>query len=191
MTEVPIEAVVIGASSGAVQALTYMLPQLPEDYRLPLLVVVHVPPDRDNMLVPNFQAKCRVQVREAEDKEPICGGVIYFAPPDYHLLVEADRTIALSADAPVFFSRPSVDVLFESAADVYGPALVGVILTGANQDGAAGLKSVADAGGFALVENPISAYAPMMPRAALNACPLAKTTSLESIASCLASLGRV
>jgi two-component system chemotaxis response regulator CheB len=190
MTEVPIEAVVIGASAGAVQALTYILPALPEDYRLPLLVVVHVPSDRHNMLVPHFQAKCRVQVREAEDKEPICRGVIYFAPPDYHLLVEIDRTIALSVDAPVRFSRPSIDVLFDSAADVYGPALAGVILTGANQDGAAGLKSVGDAGGLALIENPISAYAPPMPQAALEACPIAKTMSLEAIASRLVSLGR-
>lgn len=103
MTEVPIEAVVIGASAGAVQALTYILPALPEDYRLPVLVVVHVPSDRHNMLVPHFQAKCRVQVREAEDKEPICRSVIYFAPPDYHFLVEIDRTIALSVDAAVLF----------------------------------------------------------------------------------------
>lgn len=190
MTDVSIEAVAIGASAGAVQALTQILPALPEDYALAVMVVVHVPSDRRNMLVPHFQAKCRIQVREAEDKEPICGGCIYFAPPDYHLLVEADRTFSLSVDEPVHHSRPSIDVLFESAADAFGAALNGVVLTGANQDGAAGLKAIVDAGGQALVENPDGAFAPIMPRAALEACAAAKSMSLEAIASYLVNLGR-
>lgn len=190
MTDVPIEAVVIGASAGAVQALTQILPVLPEDYALPVLIVVHVPSDRSNMLIPHFQAKCRIQVGEAEDKEPISGGSIYFAPPDYHLLVEADRTISLSVDEQVHHSRPSIDVLFESAADAFGAALVGVILTGANQDGAAGLRAITDAGGHALIENPADAFAPAMPRAALDACGAAKSMSLEAIASYLVNLGR-
>ena len=190
MTEIPVEAVAIGASAGAVQALTRILPVLPEDYPLPVLVVVHVPPDRTNMLVPHFQAKCRVQVREAEDKETIRGGVIYFAPPDYHLLVEGDRTVALSVDMPVLHSRPSIDVMFESAADAYGAALAGIVLTGANQDGAAGLKAIVDAGGRAVVENPADAYACAMPQAALEACSAAKQMSLDDIASYLVSLGR-
>ncbi len=190
MTDVSIEAVAIGASAGAVEALTQILPALPEEYPLPVLVVVHVPSDRSNMLVPHFQAKCRTQVREAEDKEPICSGTIYFAPPDYHLLVESDRTISLSVDEPVLHSRPSIDVLFESAADAFGAALVGVVLTGANQDGAAGLKAIVDAGGQALIENPSGAYASAMPRAALEACAAAKPMSLEGIASYLVNLGR-
>jgi two-component system, chemotaxis family, protein-glutamate methylesterase/glutaminase len=188
MTRPSIEAIAIGASAGAVQALSCILPELPADYPLPVLVVVHVPPDRNNMLVPLFQAKCRILVREAEDKEPILPGVVYFAPSDYHLLVEADRTISLSSDAPALYSRPSIDFLFESAADAYGPALLGVILTGANEDGAAGLKAVREAGGFALVEDPTRAYASAMPKAALEASPLAKTMALEHIASYLASI---
>lgn len=190
MIEPLIAAITIGASAGAVQALASILPALPDDYRLPVLIVVHIPPDRDNMLIPHFQARCRIPVREAVDKEPVRGGIIYFAPSDYHLLVEADLTLALSEDAPVLHSRPSIDVLFESAADAYGPRLAGVVLTGASQDGAAGLKSIADAGGTALVENPAGAYAPVMPRAALEACVAAQPMSLDEIASYLIDLGR-
>lgn len=189
MTGTPVGTVVIGASAGAVQALLALLPALPASFALPILVVVHVPPDRDNVLVPLLQAKCRLTVKEAEDKEPIVGGVIYFAPSDYHLLIEADRTLALSTDEPVNYSRPSIDVLFESAADAYGEQLLGVILTGANHDGAAGLKAVADAGGLAIVQAPAEAYATAMPDAALEACPSAMTMNLDAIASYLSSLG--
>jgi two-component system chemotaxis response regulator CheB len=185
----PIRAVVIGASAGAVQALQVVLPALPADYALPVLVVVHVPPDRSNVLLPLFQAKCRITVKEAEDKEAVVGGVIYFAPSDYHLLVETDGSLALSWDEPVNFSRPSIDVLFESAADAYGTGLAGVILTGANNDGALGLKSVMDAGGVVIVENPVGAYASAMPEAALAACPSAAIMNLDAIASYLSSLG--
>jgi len=148
-----------------------------------------VPPDRSNVLLPLFQSKCRMRVKEAEDKEPMDGGVIYFAPSDYHMLVEADGALALSNDEPVNYSRPSIDVLFESAADAYGPALVGVILTGANNDGAAGLKAVTDAGGVAIVEDPAQAYASAMPDAALDAAATAKVMNLDAIASYLSSLG--
>lgn len=189
MSASPPRAVVIGASAGAVQALMAILPPLPHDYRLPILVVVHVPPDRDNVLAPLLEAKCRLTVKEAEDKEPIAGGVVYLAPPDYHLLVETSGALALSADEPVNFSRPSIDILFESAADVFSDGLVGVVLTGANQDGAAGLRAVAKAGGSAIVENPASAQASAMPQAALAATPTAAVMSLDAIASYLLSLG--
>lgn len=189
MTPTTIKAVAIGASAGAVQALQVILPRLSVGYPLPVLVVVHVPPDRSNVLLPLFQAKCRIAVKEAEDKEPMVGGVIYFAPSDYHLLVEADSALALSDDEPVNYSRPSIDVLLQSAADAYGPALVGVILTGANNDGAAGLKAVTDAGGVAIVEDPAQAYASAMPDAALNAASTARVMSLDAIASYLSSLG--
>jgi two-component system chemotaxis response regulator CheB len=189
VTEQPFKAVVIGASAGAVQALLTLLPALPARYPLPVLVVVHVPPDRDNLLVPLLQSKSRITVKEAEDKEAMNGGVVYFAPSDYHLLVEADGALALSADELVNYSRPSIDVLFESAADAYGSALVGVILTGANHDGAAGLKAIADAGGLAIVEDPVGAYASAMPLAALDACPTARIMNLDAVASYLSSLG--
>lgn len=176
------EAVVIGASAGALEALSVILPAFSPDYRLPIFVVVHLPPDRRSVMAELFQAKIRLAVREAEDKEPISGSTLYFAPPDYHLLVEADRTLSLSRDEPVLFSRPSIDVLFESAADAYGAALIAVVLTGANADGAEGLAAVVKAGGTALVQNPQGAFASAMPEAAIQACPGARIMSLEAIA---------
>ena len=127
-------------------------------------------------------------VKEAEDKEPIIPGSVYFGPSDYHLMVEANHTIALSVDDPVLYSRPSIDVLFETAADAYGAGLLGVVLTGANEDGAVGLRAVVAAGGDAIVETPAEAFASAMPRAALELCPGAKVMSLDAIAAYLAGL---
>jgi two-component system chemotaxis response regulator CheB len=179
------EAIVMGASAGALEALSTILPTLPEGFRLPIMVVVHVPPDKRSVLAELFQAKCRIPVREVEDKEPITAGTIYFAPPDYHLLVEMDKGLSLSIDEPVLFSRPSIDVLFESAADAYGAALVAVILTGANHDGAKGMLAVLDAGGRAIVQDPESAFASAMPQAAIEMCPAARIMSLGAIAAYL------
>jgi len=189
MTGVSSKAVVIGASAGAVQALQTILPALAADYGLPVLVVVHVPPDRANILAPLLQARCEIAVKEAEDKEVLAPGAVYLAPSNYHLLVETDESLALSKDEPVNHSRPSIDVLFQSAADTYGPGLVGVVLTGANHDGAAGLRAIVDAGGLAVVEDPASAYAAAMPLAALEACPSARIMTLDAIASYLSTLG--
>ncbi len=178
-------AVVIGASAGAIQALSLILPELPADFPVPVMIVVHIPADRDNILAPLFAPRCRMPVREAEDKEPALPGIIYFAPPDYHLLVETDGSLSLSADEPVLYSRPSIDVLFESAADAFGEALVGIILTGASTDGANGLRAICDAGGVALVEEPETAYADAMPAAAITACPAAHILTLDAIAEYL------
>lgn len=182
MNPSPARAVVIGASAGGVQALLALLPELPVDFPLPILVVLHVPADRSNVLAPLFEARCRLTVKEAEDKEAARPGVVYFAPSDYHLLVEADGHLALSSEEAVNYSRPSIDVLFESAADAYGSGLSAVILTGANEDGARGLAAVVAAGGLALIEEPAAAYASVMPKAAANACPSAEVLSLERIA---------
>jgi two-component system, chemotaxis family, protein-glutamate methylesterase/glutaminase len=183
------EAIVIGASAGALEALSNLLPGLAADYRLPILIVVHLPPDRTSLFVELLRAGCAIQVREAEDKEPIEPGVVYFAPPDYHLLVEQDRRLSLSSEEPVLFSRPSIDVLFESASDAYGDGLIGVVLTGANSDGADGLKAVVEAGGVAIVQNPKSAYAAAMPEAAIAACPDARVLPLSEIAEYLREAG--
>lgn len=179
------KAIVIGSSAGALEALSAILPALPQDFALPIMIVVHVPAHRDSALSELFQAKCRVRVKEAEDKEPIVPGTVYFAPPDYHLLVEAGQSLALSSDEPVLFSRPAIDVLFESAADAFGAGLVGVVLTGANSDGARGLKAIADAGGRALVQSPRGAFAATMPEAAIEAVPGALVIPLERIATSL------
>jgi len=112
-------------------------------------------------------------------------GTVYFAPPDYHLLVETDKSLSLSSDEPVLFSRPSIDVLFESAADAYGFALIAIILTGANQDGAKGMHAVVEAGGIALVQSPDGAFASAMPEAAIATCPSARVMSLDAIAAYL------
>ncbi len=185
MTAIPPEAVVIGASAGAMGALSVILPALPATFALPLMIVVHVPPDRRSVLAELFQATCRITVREAEDKEPIRGGTAYFAPPDYHLLVEADGHLSLSSDEPVLYSRPSIDVLFESAADAYGPSLVAIVLSGANEDGAAGLKAIVEAGGTAIIQCPEGAFASAMPEAARMTCPGAQVLSLDEIAAYL------
>jgi two-component system, chemotaxis family, protein-glutamate methylesterase/glutaminase len=176
------EAIVIGASAGALEALSAILPTLPEAYRLPIMVVVHLPPGKRSIMAELFQLKCRIKVHEAEDKEPLCAGTAYFAPPDYHVLVETERSLSLSTEEPVLFSRPSIDVLFESAADVYGPALIGIVLTGANEDGAKGLKAIFDLGGTTIVQSPAGAFATAMPEAAIAACPGARILSLEEIA---------
>jgi two-component system chemotaxis response regulator CheB len=185
MIESQAEAVVIGASAGALEALSVILPTLPAEFSLPVMVVVHVPPDKRSVLAELFRAKCRIPVREAEDKEPIIGGTVYFAPPDYHLLIEMDKSLSLSSDEPVLFSRPSIDVLFESATDAYGSGLIAIVLTGANQDGAKGMQAVVEAGGIALVQNPDDAFASMMPEAAIAMSPSARVLSLKAIATYL------
>ncbi len=182
------EAVVMGGSAGSLEALTAILPDLPENFPLPILAVVHLPADKKSMLPEVLRCKCRLRVCEAQDKEPIQPGTVYFAPPDYHLLVECDRHIALSYDEPLRFSRPSIDVLFESAADVYGESLVGVVLSGANSDGANGLATVLAGGGVGVVQSPGQAYSTAMPLAALEKCPTAEVMVPGEIAGYLKGL---
>jgi two-component system chemotaxis response regulator CheB len=164
----PVDAIVIGASAGGVEALLSLLPGLPADLRAAVLVVLHLPRARPSLLPGLFAPRCALPVREACDKEPAQRGAIYFAPPDYHLLVDKGPRLSLSADALVNHSRPSIDVLFESAADVYGKRLMGIILTGASSDGAAGLQAVHEAGGVCIVQSPDTAYSPSMPAAAMR-----------------------
>jgi two-component system chemotaxis response regulator CheB len=183
-------AVVIGTSAGGVDALSALLPSLPADGRAAVFVVIHLPRERPSLLADLFAAKCAAPVREAQDKEPVEPGTVYFAPPDYHLLVDAGPQLSLSADELVNFSRPSVDVLFESAADVYGRHLLGLVLTGASHDGAAGLAAVQRAGGRAVVQRPATAQVAIMAEAALRRVPSAASLSLPEIASLLAALPR-
>jgi len=159
----PIEAIAVGASAGAVEALGVLLPALPLELNVPVIVVVHVPPNRPSLMAELFAPRCALDVREAEDKQTIAPGTIWFAPPGYHLLVERDRSFALSIDEPVNFSRPAIDVLFSSAADTYRDRLLALILTGANQDGAAGAADVRAAGGLVAVQDPETAHAATMP----------------------------
>lgn len=163
-----VEAVVIGTSAGGLAALSILLGGLPASFRLPLLVVQHVPDSGPTQLAEIFRRKTGLRVKEADDKEAVVGGTLYFAAPGYHLLLEQDLTLALSQDDAVHYSRPSIDVLFESAADAWGERVVGVLLTGANEDGAAGLEAIARAGGLTVVQDPLEAEIPAMPLAALQ-----------------------
>ncbi|HZV92393.1 MAG TPA: chemotaxis protein CheB [Caldimonas sp.] len=183
------DAVAIGASAGGVEALSVLLPALPAGLAMPVFVVLHLPRERPSLLVDIFQPKCALPVREAEDKEPVEPGVVYIAPPDYHLLVDAGPRIALSADEPVHFSRPSIDVLFESAADIYADRLLAIVLTGANEDGAAGAAAVERAGGKVLVQDPDSAQASLMPASTIKRVGTAVVRDLAGLAALLASLG--
>lgn len=176
-----VEGIVIGASAGALEALSILLSKLPRDYPLPIFGVVHLPADGKSVLAECLQSKCAIQISEADDKEPIQSGNVYFAPPDYHLMIDSNQRMSLSSEEPVWFSRPSIDVLFESAAEVYGSALIGIILTGASPDGARGLCEIERSGGIALVQRPDSAYASAMPQAALDECPSAIALTLPEI----------
>lgn len=184
-----IDAVVMGTSAGGVEALSQLLPTLPRGFRPAVLIVMHLPRNRPSLLVELFQPKCSLEVREAQDKEPVTPGTITFAPPDYHLLVDAGLSLALSVDNPVHYSRPSIDVLFESAADVYGPRLAAFLLTGANEDGARGLEAVRKAGGVTVVQEPGTAHVPFMPEAALRRGPADFVLSLDQMPSLLRVLG--
>jgi two-component system, chemotaxis family, protein-glutamate methylesterase/glutaminase len=176
---------VIGGSAGSVEALTTLLPAFQASCGLRVAVVVHLPRERPSRLAELFASRCQLSVVEADDKQPFEPGTIYFAPPDYHLLLDAGSRLSLAADELVHYSRPSIDVLFESAADVYGPSLMGLILSGANEDGAAGLAAVGRAGGLTLVQEPGSASAATMPAAALRAAPQSRALQPQDLAAIL------
>lgn len=163
-----IEAVVIGASAGGVGALLRLLPGLPAGYHCAMVAVLHIPDGRQSHLAGVFQQRMNLPVREARDKEDVASGTLYFAGSGYHLSVERDRSFSLSCEAPLHFARPAIDFLMESAADAYGPALAGILLTGANHDGAAGLAAIGAAGGLTVVQDPREAEVPTMPQEAIR-----------------------
>lgn len=164
-----VEAVVIGASAGGIDALFTLLAGLQAPFRGTVLAVLHLPEDHESRLVEVFAAKFGIPVEEARPHAPVASGKVYFAPPGYHLLVESDRSFSLSCDPPVLYSRPSIDVLMESCADVYGDDLAGMVLTGANEDGARGLARIKAAGGLTAVQDPAEAAHATMPQAAIRA----------------------
>ncbi|MBW8757046.1 MAG: chemotaxis protein CheB [Burkholderiales bacterium] len=184
-----IEAVVIGASAGGFEAILAVLKDLPPAYPMPLVAVLHLPDHHESRLPELFGHRLALQVREARDKEPLAPGILYVAPSGYHLQVEADRSFSLSCEARVNYARPSIDVLFETATDAYGQALAGVILTGANYDGAAGLAGMKVAGALTIVQDPASAEVPTMPEAAIRRAAPDLILPLAEIRSLLARLG--
>ncbi len=183
-------AIVIGGSAGALEALAVILPALPSSCDVPIVIVVHLPPAAPSLLPTVLQPRSALLVKEAEDKEPLMGRTIYVAAPNYHLLVERDRTFALSVDDLVHFSRPAIDVLFESASEAYGPNLAGVVLTGANADGAAGLAAIKRRGGITIAQAPDSAAVPAMPEAAIDTGTVDHVLPPAGIAALLSELTR-
>ena len=182
------KAIVIGASAGGINALMQILAPLPADYALPIIIVVHLPNDRDSKLAEVFQHHLAMPVQQARDKEWIKPGVIYVAGSSYHLSVEKNFSFSLSVEEPESFARPSIDILMQSAADAYGKSLAGVVLTGANHDGAAGLASIKAAGGLCVVQDPKDAEVATMPQAAINLCKPDLVLGLKEIHQLLRNL---
>ena len=181
--------IAIGASAGGVEALGIVLRALPATCRAAVVVVLHLAPGRSSQLPQLFAQRCQLPLREAQDKEPLQAGVVYFAPPDYHLQVEPDGCFSLSQEEPVYFSRPSIDVLLETAAYAYRRAMLAIILTGASADGAAGLARVRQRGGGAWVQDPARASCAVMPAAALKRAGADRVLDLPQMAASLALLG--
>lgn len=175
------EAVVIGASAGGIRALERLLAPLPSDFPLPIIVVQHLHPNSESYLPKILSAHCALPVKQAEERETIQQSVVYIAPPNYHLLIEEDRSFSLSLEPPVRYARPSVDVMFETAMYAYRDELIGIILTGANDDGREGVKKIKKAGGYIIVQDPKTAEAQAMPNAAITAVTVDKILAIEEI----------
>lgn len=204
----PLQAVVIGASAGGVAALQILLAQLSARFPVPILIAQHLPadefmdtqkspkqdktqdkkPDANGALVTILGRHCALRVKEVEESEKIQAGIVYLAAANYHLLVEKDATLSLSVDAKVCYSRPSIDILFESAAQAFGSQLVAVILSGAGADGSEGIKKVAECGGITIVQDPNEAAMPSMPRAALASTEVHYVRPLASLGALLGEL---
>ncbi len=174
--------IVVGSSAGGLRALEVVLGALPRGFPIPIVAVQHRARESTDAYAEVLGAATPLPVREVFDEDQLRAPGVYLGPPDYHLLVEPGR-LALSIDEPVSYSRPSIDVLFESAADAYGPGVIGVLLTGANADGAKGLVRIKEAGGYAIVQDPHTAESPEMPAAAIAQAEIDCILPLDEIAS--------
>jgi two-component system chemotaxis response regulator CheB len=184
----PFKLVVIGVSAGGMTAMRTLFGALPRDFALPIVLVHHVMAEARHSVATVLNSASAMQIKEAEEGERLAAGTVYIAPPNYHLLVEQDGTLSLSTDALVNFARPSIDVLFESAALAFRDGVIGVILTGANWDGAAGLRAIQLRGGLAVVQDPDDAEVDSMPRAALEAVVADRVCTLDTLAGVLQQL---
>ncbi len=174
-------AIVIGASAGGGQAIPRLLTGLPANPHLPIIIVQHRSGDDRSLLEEALQRKITVKVKQVDEKEEVTAGIVYVAPPNYHLLVERDRTFSLSCDPPVKYARPSIDILFETAAEVYQEKLIAIVLTGANDDGARGIVSVSEYGGLTIAQDPTEAQFPAMPTGAIRTGKVVRVLTLDSI----------
>jgi two-component system chemotaxis response regulator CheB len=183
------QAIVIGSSAGGLFALTSILDELPYNYPVPVIIIQHRVKERSQLLEEILQSRCRVTVKQADEKEQVRSGFIYIAPPGYHLLVESDKTFSLAADVPEKHSMPSIDVLFETAAYCYGKSLIAIILTGASNDGSDGMRITKTLGGLTIAQDPEEAQFPFMPRAAISMGAISKVMKLHEIKNFLLTIG--
>lgn len=188
MMEDIFQAVVIGISAGGFQTLHNILPKLPSNFHIPIIIVQHRSPASDNYLITSLDQVCQLKIKEAEEKEQISSGTVYFAPPGYHLLVEKNKTFSLSVDEVVSYARPSIDVLFESAAKAYKSSLIGLIMTGANSDGSKGIIAVKDNGGITVAQDPKTTEISTMPSEAIKTQKIDFIVPLDNIVQFLISL---
>ncbi len=180
--------IAIGGSAGSLEVLVRLFSYLPRNFLFPVIVVCHLHPQDDGGLVDFFSRRFPHHIKEAEDKEPVQSGIIYFSPANYHLLVEQQKSFALSVDPKVNYSRPSIDVFFESASDVWTTDLTGIILTGASCDGAQGICSIKDRGGLTIAQDPGTADSYLMPKAAVDTGKVDKILGVEDIGLFLKSV---
>jgi two-component system chemotaxis response regulator CheB len=175
------EAIVIGVSSGGMNAMKVMFSLLPKEFKTPIIIVQHISSQSENLWIRLLNDKSNLHIKEADEKESIEYGKVYIAPPNYHLLIERNKTFSLTIDERVNFARPSIDVLFESAAEAYKNKLIGVILTGSNNDGTNGLKRIKEYGGLTIVQDPTTAESNYMPASAIAAMQMDYILTLENI----------
>lgn len=181
-------AIVIGCSAGGFKALKKILPLLPKSLPIPIIIVQHIAKGNNDHMIQSFNNICSLSVKEADDKEIPTAGYIYFAPPDYHLLISEFGEMTLSVDPPIQYSRPSIDELFISAAEYYFEKLIGIILTGANNDGTNGLIKIQDSGGTVIVQNPKTATVSTMPQSAIQNTKIDYILPLEKITGIIIEL---
>jgi two-component system, chemotaxis family, protein-glutamate methylesterase/glutaminase len=179
------EAIVIGVSAGGMNALKTIFSLLPAGFSIPIIIVQHISARSNNKWIHLLGYKGHIHVKEADEKESIVPGNVYVAPPNYHLMIEKDKTFSLSIDERVSYARPSIDVLFESAADAYKDKLIGIVLTGSNNDGTKGLKHIKESGGLTIVQDPATAESGYMPSSAIAAVEVDHILSLENIVDLL------
>ena len=184
------EAIAIGVSSGGLNALKIILFSLPAGFAIPIIIVQHVSARSEGYWIELLNEKSNILIKEADEKEKIENGIAYVAAPNYHLMIEKDKTFSLTIEERVNYARPSIDVLFESAAICYKNKLIGIILTGANSDGSKGIKQIQEYGGLTIVQDPEKAESSLMPESAISAIKPDHILPLEEIASLLINLDK-
>ena len=184
------ETIVIGVSSGGMNVMKIMFSLLPKDFNTPIIIVQHISPRSDNKWIKLLNEKSNLPIKEADEKEKIEKGNVYIAPPNYHLLIEKNKTFSLTIDERVNFARPSIDVLFDSAAEAYENKLIGIVLTGSNNDGTNGIKRIQEYGGLTIIQNPETAESAYMPKSAIVAIQPDYILSIEEIIKLLIKIDK-